>query len=95
MTEKYEASGNVHQRIAIRFVAVDFVRCEIRRVTPRPPARRGHAPADFPGPGMVMEFKPDGRTVVIRHEAISNYMAAMTMPFKVKTPRARRTAKRR
>lgn len=33
-----------------------------------------------------MELKPDGRTVVIRHEAISNYMAAMTMPFKVKDP---------
>ena len=36
--------------------------------------------------GVVMELKPDGRTVVIRHEAISNYMAAMTMPFKVKDP---------
>jgi len=33
-----------------------------------------------------MELKPDGRTVVIQHEAISNYMAAMTMPFKVKAP---------
>ena len=32
-----------------------------------------------------MELRPDGRTVVIQHEAISNYMAAMTMPFKVKT----------
>ena len=37
--------------------------------------------------GTVMELKPDGRTVVIRHEAISNYMAAMTMPFHVKDPR--------
>jgi protein SCO1/2 len=36
--------------------------------------------------GTVMELKPDGRTVVIRHEAISNYMAAMTMPFKAKAP---------
>jgi protein SCO1/2 len=36
--------------------------------------------------GTVMELKPDGRTVVIRHEAVSNYMAAMTMPFKVKAP---------
>ena len=33
-----------------------------------------------------MELKPDGRTVVIQHEAISNYMAAMTMPFKAKAP---------
>jgi protein SCO1/2 len=41
-------------------------------------------PQSFMAKGTVMEFKPDGRTVVIRHEAISNYMAAMTMPFKVK-----------
>jgi protein SCO1/2 len=36
--------------------------------------------------GTVMELKPDGWTVVIQHETISNYMAAMTMPFKVKAP---------
>jgi protein SCO1/2 len=36
--------------------------------------------------GVVQELKPDVRTVVIQHEAISNYMAAMTMPFKVKDP---------
>jgi protein SCO1/2 len=42
----------------------------------------------FTARGTVMELKPDGQTVVIQHEAISNYMAAMTMPFKVKTPEA-------
>jgi protein SCO1/2 len=36
--------------------------------------------------GTVMEIQPDGRTVVVQHEAISNYMAAMTMPFKAKAP---------
>ena len=40
----------------------------------------------FMAKGTVMELMPDGRTVVIRHEAISNYMAAMTMPFKAKAP---------
>ena len=40
----------------------------------------------FMAKGTVMELKPDGRTVVIRHEAIFNYMAAMTMPFKAKVP---------
>ena len=40
----------------------------------------------FAAKGVVMELKPDGRTVVIRHEAVSNYMAAMTMPFTVKDP---------
>jgi protein SCO1/2 len=34
--------------------------------------------------GVVMELKPDGKTVRIRHEEITNYMAAMTMPFEVK-----------
>jgi Cu/Ag efflux protein CusF len=40
----------------------------------------------FIAKGVVQELNPDGRTVVIRHEAISNYMAAMTMPFKAKAP---------
>jgi len=37
--------------------------------------------------GVVKELKADGRTVVIAHEAIPNYMEAMTMPFKVREPR--------
>jgi protein SCO1/2 len=41
----------------------------------------------FVAKGTVTELKPDSRTVVIRHEAISNYMAAMTMPFRVKDSR--------
>jgi len=43
-------------------------------------------PQSFMAKGTVMDLKPGTRTVVIRHEAISNYMAAMTMPFKVKNP---------
>src|ERR1051325_3018228 len=35
---------------------------------------------------VLEEVKADGRTAVIQHEAISNYMAAMTMPFKTKDP---------
>lgn len=34
--------------------------------------------------GVVRELKPDGRTVVIRHEEIPGYMEAMTMPFRVR-----------
>jgi len=34
--------------------------------------------------GVVEEIKPDSQIVIVGHEAISNYMAAMTMPFKVK-----------
>src|ERR1700722_12570353 len=34
--------------------------------------------------GVVRELKPDGKTVVIRHEAIPNHMPAMVMPFEVR-----------
>ena len=40
----------------------------------------------FMAQGVVKELKADGKTVVIAHEAIAHYMAAMTMPFKVKAP---------
>lgn len=36
--------------------------------------------------GVVEQLKADGRTAVIKHEAIPEYMAAMTMPFHVKDP---------
>jgi protein SCO1 len=48
------------------------------------PETAGTNTRTFAAKGVVEELKPDGRTVVIRHEAISNYMAAMTMPFKVR-----------
>src|ERR1700733_12369841 len=38
----------------------------------------------FAAKGVVEELEPDDRIIVIRHETISNYMAAMTMPFKFK-----------
>lgn len=34
--------------------------------------------------GVVKELKPDGKTVVIKHEAVPHYMEAMTMPFEVR-----------
>ena len=40
----------------------------------------------FPARGVVRELKPDGTTVVIQHEDVTNYMPAMTMPFDVKDP---------
>jgi len=40
----------------------------------------------FTATGVVRELKADGKTVVVTHEAIANYMDAMTMPFKVKEP---------
>jgi protein SCO1/2 len=37
--------------------------------------------------GVVKELNPDGKTIQIRHEAIPNYMVAMTMPFIAKDPK--------
>jgi len=55
-----------------------------------PPPQPFRSPAAglraFSGKGVVEELNPDRSTVVIQHEAISNYMAAMTMPFKAKDP---------
>lgn len=34
--------------------------------------------------GIIQELKPGEREVVIKHETITNYMPAMTMPFEVK-----------
>jgi protein SCO1 len=34
--------------------------------------------------GVIKELEPDGKTVVIRHEAIAGYMESMTMPFEVR-----------
>jgi protein SCO1/2 len=41
-------------------------------------------PQGFSARGVVQSVNRDAGRIVIRHEAISNYMAAMTMPFKVK-----------
>lgn len=38
----------------------------------------------FVAKGIVKELEPDGKTVVISHEAITNYMPAMTMPFEAR-----------
>ncbi|MEO5804088.1 MAG: SCO family protein [Verrucomicrobiota bacterium] len=35
--------------------------------------------------GVIEEIKPDGKSAVIKHEEIPNYMAAMTMEFETKT----------
>src|ERR1041385_4684650 len=34
--------------------------------------------------GIVIEVKPQEKAVVIRHQEVTNYMPAMTMPFDVK-----------
>jgi Cu/Ag efflux protein CusF len=58
----------------------------VRSVKSLPPATSETArPQIFQAKGVVLAINRDERQLVIRHEAVSNYMAAMTMPFKVKT----------
>lgn len=38
----------------------------------------------FPASGIVEALKPEKQLVVIKHQVITNFMGAMTMPFKVK-----------
>ena len=42
----------------------------------------------FAAKGVVRELDPAAQTVTISHEAVSNFMDAMTMPFKVKSAAA-------
>jgi protein SCO1/2 len=46
----------------------------------------GSTPRAFAAVGVIQKIQPGAKTVVIKHQAISNYMDAMTMPFKVKEP---------
>src|SRR5262245_61789123 len=52
-------------------------------------ARVGNGPATkgvrtYQVRGVVRELKPDGQSVVIRHEKIPGYMEAMSMPFQAR-----------
>ncbi len=49
-----------------------------------PPVASAASPRVFTVKGVVMEQQPAARTVVIKHEAIPDYMPAMTMPFTVR-----------
>jgi protein SCO1 len=49
----------------------------------------------FTARGVILEIKPDKTQIVIRHEAVANYMAAMTMPFPVKNGAALAGLRRR
>jgi protein SCO1/2 len=58
---------------------------EAREVLVAPNALAGSVKS-FAATGEVKEIRPEERTVVIRHETITNFMDAMTMPFRVKDP---------
>lgn len=75
----------VHRRIAMSLAvaALAIVMSSCRSPEPAVTPAVRPAPQSFAVKGVLREIKADGRTAVIRHEEITNYMAAMTMPFHV------------
>ncbi len=65
--------------LALSLLLSAAARLEGHAVEAKPEAREVHTAR-----GVVREIASDGRKVVIRHEAITNYMAAMTMEFNVR-----------
>jgi protein SCO1/2 len=55
--------------------------------SPQPSAAQEETLRTFQARGVVKEIHEGERTVIINHEAVANYMDAMTMPFKVKEPK--------
>jgi protein SCO1/2 len=69
-----------------RIVAAFFALLIIATACHKPESTVGTAPSltTYSVTGVVQRLEPDGKTVVIKHQAIPSYMAAMTMPFEVK-----------
>ncbi len=59
-------------------LAASLTACNPKASPSAPPAQV------FTVKGVVKELEPDGKTAVIRHEAIPGYMEAMTMPFEAR-----------
>jgi len=79
-------------RLSLLFILLLVVLNVSCRPPPQPPVETAGAAA--PGPnqqffqvkGVIKELGPDGKTVVVRHEEIPDYMRAMTMPFAAREP---------
>ena len=69
------------------------------RPQPAPLARVVAAPAEsailheFTVNGVLEQLKNEGRTAIIEHEEIPDYMEAMTMPFNVRDPKEMKSIK--
>lgn len=77
---------NLRILAAALLLALSLVACQPKPAAPADPTS---APANtrtnfYFVKGVIKELKPDGRTAIIEHEAIPNYMDAMTMPLRVK-----------
>ena len=80
--------GQLHLRGAwILFISCWVTACNRRDAVPANQTTNNDAapkPKLFQMHGVVKELASDGKTIVIRHEEVTNFMPAMTMPFEVK-----------
>lgn len=51
-----------------------------------PACRRAPEPRQYPIKGQILGVNPERQEVLVQHEDIPGFMAAMTMPYKVKDP---------
>jgi protein SCO1/2 len=74
-------------RVTLVLMAISFAGCKPQPSVP-PAAGAGDTNRQtFEVKGELKEIKPNGRTAVIKHEEIPDYMPAMTMDLDVKDPR--------
>ena len=72
-------------QVMLRLLLICATVCLCRLgISPRAEAAPAGNVRAFSARGVVEKVDSEARTVTIQHEAISNYMTAMTMPFKVK-----------
>jgi protein SCO1/2 len=82
--------NNRVMRVAIPFLGVLAMAVAVTSCLKHDPAQNAAVNAGstnlqiYAVRGVIKELKPDGKTVVIRHEEVPEYMPAMTMPFEVK-----------
>src|ERR1051326_8767725 len=78
-------------RLILLLAGIVILGVSCGRSAEAPVARNSNGPAKtnqiFEVKGVIKELKPDGKTVEIRHEAITNYMPAMVMSFEAKEPK--------
>ncbi len=68
------------------FLAAALLAAVSSRAEPPSTNAAPETPRTFEARGVVKSLDSDGKTVVIQHEAVPGYMAAMTMPFVDRNP---------
>lgn len=87
MNQVSSAKEKILKLVTLAAIALALTGCKTSPSrAPEKYAKGGPFLQAFVASGIVREVKPAEKTVVIQHEEIPGYMAAMTMPFAVKNP---------